>query len=202
MAADAAVLAAYHLADEQGNSSRVETQFLLQVAVYLPDRLLPLLVVSVRLALMKQDALDDAIVSGHLGHRQQPLIGVSPVLVEDVVHPVAVFAGDDAGVLVFVEERYGTALNGHRHDADADIFGHRFEQRPSEPVGWAEVGISSAEWWHGLAPCAKLTVRAVGGGHAEKAVAYRQVLLLDGRLSRHVRLPEAEEDPEVMVFHL
>ena len=154
MAADAAVLAAHHLADEQGNNRRVEAQLLLKVAVYLPDCLLPLLVVSVRLALMKQDALDDAIVGSHLGHRQQPLVRVAPILVEDVVHPVAVFAGDDAGILILVEKRYGTALNGHRHDADADIFGHRFEQRPSELVDRAEVGICSAEWRHGLAPCA------------------------------------------------
>ena len=154
MAADAAIFASNHLADEQGNSRWVKVQRLLQVAVYLPDRLLPMAVVSVRFALMQQDAHDNAVLGGNLRHRQQALVRVTPVLVEDVIHPVAILNGDDAGVLVFVEEGDGTALYGHRYDADADIFRNHVEQCPSEPVGWSEVGICSAERRHSLAPCA------------------------------------------------
>ena len=110
---DTAIFPSNHLTDKQGHCRRVETQFLLQVAVYFPDRLLPLAVVSIRLALMQQDALDDTVLSCNLRHCQQTLVRVTPILIEDVNHPIAVLISDKRCILILVEEGDGTALYGY-----------------------------------------------------------------------------------------
>ena len=94
------------------------------------------------------------------------------------------------------------ALHGHRHDADTHIIRHSFEQRAPEPVGRTEVSISAAEWRHGLAPCAQLAVSTIGSSHTQKTFTYCHVLLFNGSLTCHIRLSEAEKDPEIRVWRL
>ena len=152
MAADAAIFRTHHLTDEQGDSHGIELKLLLQVAVDFPHRLLPFPVVGIRLALMQQDALDDTILGCNLRHTQQSLVWIAPILIQNVVHPVAIFNGNDSRISVLVEESDRTTLNSHRHDADAYMLRHSFKQRAPKPVGRTKVGISTAEGRHGLAP--------------------------------------------------
>ena len=188
MGTHAIILLAYHFADEQGHCRGVETEFLLQVAIDLAHLLAPLVIVGIGLALMQQDALDDTVFSGRLRHREQALVGVAAILIEDAVHPVALLLGNQRSVFVLVEEGDGTAFYGHRHDADAHTVGHDIEQRAPEPVGRPQVGIGPAEGRHGLAPLAERAVSTVSGCHAEIAVAHLQVLRFDRSLPYHVRL--------------
>ena len=113
MTTDSAIFPTHDLADEQGHCRRIETQFLLQVAINLSQCLAPKVVIGIRLALMQKDALDDAVLGGNLGHCQQTLIRVAPVLVKDTVHPVALLLGDERCILILVEEGDGAALYGY-----------------------------------------------------------------------------------------
>ena len=101
---------------------------------------------------MQQDALDDTVLGGNLRHREQPFVGVAPVLIENAIHPVTLLLGDEGLILVFVKEGDRTAFDSHRHDTDTHILRHHVKQSTPEPVGGSEMSIGTAERWNGFAP--------------------------------------------------
>ena len=151
---------------------------------------------------MQQDALDDTVLGGNLRHREQPFVGVAPVLIEYAIHPVTLLLGDEGLILVFVKEGDRTAFDSYRHNADTHILRHHIEQRPSKPVHRPQMGIGTTERRHGLAPSSQLTVSTVRRSHTQIAFTHRQVLLLNGSLTCHIRLSETKEYPEVLIQSL
>ena len=166
----------------------------------------PLRVAGIGLALVHQDALDDAVLLGLLGQRDQTLVGVVAVGFEHALHPAGRFL---LGILldaVGQETLDVDTANGNVDDTNLDVLRQRGHQRTAKPVGGRQACAGTAEGWYGLAPFAHLAggivvgSGVVNGRHQQETRSGTlQVLSLRTGCTLHVRLSETKEDVEIRV---
>ena len=86
---------------QKGNIFGIEVQILAEVVVNLLYTLWPLGIIRVGFSLMDENALDDAVLLGNACHINESLVGIAIVLVDNILHPVALVV-DILLVVVFV----------------------------------------------------------------------------------------------------
>ena len=162
----------------------------------------PFGVAGVRLALMHQYALDDAVLLGFPCQGDEASVGVVAVGFEHALHPAGCLVRHVVGYFVLHEAFNLDAADGHVDDADLDMLGQRGDQRPPEPVGGRQTGAGTTERRHSLAPLAH-TAPALGivdGGHQQETrTRTTEVLRLGLGGALHVRLSKTQENVEVGV---
>ena len=184
----------------------LQLQVAAQVVIDLLHHARPLGVARVGLALMHQDALDDAVLLCLSGELHQALVGVVVVGLEQAFHPARGFL---LGILLYAvgqESLDVDAADGDMDDTHLDILGKGCHEGAAEPVGRREACVRTAEGSCGLAPFALLAGGALvsGGeihcGHQQEARARAgQVGGFGFGGAFHVGLSEAEEDVEVLI---
>ena len=95
------------------------------------------------------------------------------------------------------------AADGDMHDAHLMAFRQVFQQGAAEIIDRSQTGILAAQRRQGLVPLAHLAglVGEVDGGEVQEIVGHPDgILRLDARVALHIRLPEAEENMEILVL--
>ena len=186
--ADTLAVGLYDVAHIEIHLLGFQLQVAAEVVVNLLHHASPLRIAGVRLALMHQDALDDAVLLGLLGQRDQSLVGVVVVGLQHALHPrwglldIALYAVGQESLDV-------DAADSHVDDANFNIVGRGGHHRAAKPVGRCQAGVGTAERSRGLTPFAHLTtlVGEVNGGHQQEARPWAgQVLSLRTGITLHV----------------
>ena len=89
------------------------------------------------------------------------------------------------------------------HDAHFVAFRQVLQQRAAEIIDRRQTGILAAQRRQGLVPLAHLAglVGEIDGGEIQEIVGHPDgILRLDAGVALHIRLPEAEEDMEILVL--
>ena len=95
------------------------------------------------------------------------------------------------------------AADGDMHDAHLVAFRQILQQGAAEIIDRRQSGILAAQRRQGLVPLAHLAglVGEIDGGEIQEIVGHPDgILRLDAGVALHIRLPEAEEDMEILVL--
>ena len=191
----------HHLANQQRHLSGREAQILQHTFIDALHLMRPLAVACVRLALMEEYALDDAVVLSLACQGDEVCIGVTAIVLCPVLEPVGLLP-QVVGTPLLVKQLYLASAYRYVYDTYANLFGEVLQQCASEVVGRAQTSVYHREWRHRLVP---LTTYAAHLRHVERRhylqsrpYAYR-VLRLYGATPLHVRLAEAEIHVEVLI---
>ena len=95
------------------------------------------------------------------------------------------------------------AADGDVHDAHLVAFREVLQQGTAEIIDRGESGILAAQRRQGLVPLAHLAglVGEIDGGEVQEIVGHPDgILRLDAGIALHIRLPEAEENMEILVL--
>ena len=200
--ADTLTVSLHDLTDEQRRFLRLQLQVTEHVVVNLLHHSCPFRVASVRLTLMHQHTLDDAILLSLLGQCDEALVGIVVVGCKHGLHPAwgSLYVVLDA---VGQESLNGNAADSHVDHTDADVLGQRLDHSTTKPVCRRQACIRAAERGRGFTPLTHLaaSLRVVDSRHEQKArTRTGDVLSLGLGCSLHVRLSETEEDIEIRVY--
>ena len=162
----------------------------------------PLRVARIRLSLVHQHPLDDAILLCLPGQRHQTFIGVIAVSLQHALHP----SWRRLHIrfhLVRHETLNPDAADGHMYHTHTDVLRQRLYHRPAKPVGRSQAGIRTTQRSSSLAPLPHPTAALliVHSRHQQESRAGTlQVLSLRACGTLHVRLSETQEDIEVFIY--
>ena len=179
---------AHHLASHERHVGGIEVKVGEEALIHLLHLHGPVLLCGVGLALMEQDAFDDAILLSLLCQFDETRIRVVVVVFGHVFHPSRLLV-EILPEMVFVEEVDAASADGDVDDADADAVRRAADHGATEVVGWSQSGIRTTEWRHGAVPFASFPSQlfAVHRSHGEKPLADAfAVLWLDACISLHV----------------
>ena len=135
LTADADALAAglYDVSGIEVHFFRLQFQVTAEVVVHLLHHAGPFRVARVRLTLVHQDTLDDAVLLSLLGQCDQTLVGIVVVGFEHALHPVRGFLQISWNAVRQETLDVDTA-DSHVDDTDLDVLRQRSHQRTAEPV--------------------------------------------------------------------
>ena len=179
---------------------QVAEQMVIDVLHLLP----PLRVSRVRLALMHQDAFDDAILLSLLRQSNERLVGIIVVVGEYARHPcgnLLQVALDAIGHETF----YLDAANSHMNNANLNVLRQRSHKSTAKPISRRQARIGTAKRSRSLAPLAFLTSSfcVVHSRHQQEARAWAgDIHSFRSSCAFHIRLSKAKEDVEVRVRSL
>ena len=182
----------------------LQLQVAKQMVIYVLHLLSPLGIARVRLALMHQNALNNAIILSLLCQSDERLVGVIVVIGEYARHParnLLQVALDTIGHETFNLN----ASYGHMNHTNFDVLGQGSHKSTTKPIGWRQTRIGTAKRSNSFAPLALLatTLSIVHSRHQEESRSRTgDILLLRFRCTFHIRLPEAKEDVEIRIWSL
>ena len=171
-----------------------------RTVVNLLDLVRPIAVALVGFTLMEDDALDDAVFLGLLGHINQSLVRIATIIIDDVLEPAGL--GRHIALVKRRIERHDTAArNGHNHDADLDLRVELFDKRAAEVIRRAKTTMIVRQRRNRVVPRAQLPSLEIVDcrKHLESRID-RLVLRLDSTLALHVGLAEGEIDVKIGIW--
>ena len=201
--ADASAVGVHHLAYKQRHYLALEAEVAKQVVIHLLELTWPGRIAGVGLALVDEDALNDADLLGLASHLHEAVVRLVVVGGEHPFHPVRCAFGDIAVDTVWQEGLDVAAADGDVDHADLDVLGQVCNQRAAEVVRRGEAGALAAKRRNGGVPFALYAAQLIivgGCEHHEALVHALEVARLDLGVALHIGLAEAEVDVEVRVW--
>ena len=168
---------------------------------------------------MEQNATDNTLLLGLLSHFHQTAIRIIVVFTGHILQPVGT-GGDIIGTRICVKKFYLTTTHGHIDDTYALVFRQTVTERTSEIVGRCQSRRHAYQWRNRLIPFPFLTGREfqgvgtlipgiglhrrrieIHGSHRQETGGNTdEILRLRTCITLHIRLPEAEENMEILVL--
>ena len=157
------------LSGEERCLCRIESEGVTDAGIYFSYLLTPIGFSIIRLALMKQNALDSAFLLSQFTHFDKATKGIIVVFLTDILKPICV--ASDVGILEFIHiELDFCASYSYIYDSNLYILGQFLYESASEIVSWSQSCVLSAKRWNGFIPITFGTISAeIDGCHHLKA---------------------------------